>query len=136
MVLTYRYRYNGGEWEPVEQVVLFNKTPCHFGGYRLWFLCPRCRRRVAILYGASKYFLCRHCYHLTYTSQQESPALRLMSKAQNIRERLGGSTDLTDLFPDKPKNMHWKTYQRLRRVSEMARKQSWTIIEKRFGVMS
>jgi hypothetical protein len=27
---------------------------------------------VAVLYGAGKYFACRHCYDLTYTSCQES----------------------------------------------------------------
>ena len=42
--------------EQVDQVIPFDHTRCHFGGFRLWFLCPRCRRRVAILYGAGKYF--------------------------------------------------------------------------------
>lgn len=34
---------------------------------RPWFRCPRCPRcwqRVAVLYGADKRFLCRHCYRL------------------------------------------------------------------------
>jgi hypothetical protein len=40
---------------------------CCFGGARPYFICPglangvTCRRRVAKLYGAGRYFLCRHC---------------------------------------------------------------------------
>jgi hypothetical protein len=53
-------------------------TPCHLGGSRWWFLCPlsrngvACGRRVRKLYLSGKYFGCRHCHHLTYTSRQES----------------------------------------------------------------
>jgi hypothetical protein len=51
-----------------------------FGGLRWWFLCPltvngyACSRRVGKLYlpPGSRYFGCRHCYALTYTSCQES----------------------------------------------------------------
>lgn len=54
-------------------------TSCNFGGVRYWFICPliingrACRRRVSKLYLASgsKYFGCRHCHNLTYTSCQE-----------------------------------------------------------------
>ena len=72
MVLNYRYRINGGEWQPVEQSIIFDRTPCNYGGHRTWFRCPRCGKRVALLYGAGKLFLCRHCYDLAYGSQQET----------------------------------------------------------------
>lgn len=60
--------------------ILLKKTPCHFGGYRWWFVCPlsvngrHCGRRVGKLYMplGKKYFGCRHCYDLTYRSSQES----------------------------------------------------------------
>lgn len=50
-------------------------TPCRFGGKRYWFICPMyrnneyCGRRVGILYKNGKFFACRHCYKLTYASQ-------------------------------------------------------------------
>ena len=134
MVLNYRHRPHGGEWEQVEQTISFDRTLCNYGGHRTWFLCPRCWKRVAVLYGAGKYFFCRNCYDLTYSSQQESRADRLMRKARKIRERMGGGASLIDPFPDKPKNMHWKTYWRLRERSEHANTLSWLIMGQRLGI--
>ncbi len=136
MILTYRHRPHGGEWESVEQSIPFDKTACNYGGFRIWFLCPRCNRRVAVVYGAGKYFLCRHCYGLTYSSQQESKPYRLMRKARKIRARLGASNDLFESILFKPKNMHWKTFDYLRREADYANDLSWIIIEQRLGINS
>jgi hypothetical protein len=70
-------------------------------------------RRVAILYGPGRYFLCRHCYDLVYQSQWDNAMYRALHKAQAIRERLGGSANMMQPFPEKPKGMHWRTYERL-----------------------
>ncbi len=94
----------------------------------------KCWKRVAVHYAAGKYFFCRHCYDLTYSSKQESRPDRLMRKAQNIRQRLGGSANLSELFPWKPKNMHWKTYYRLREEAEQANNPSWLIMGQWFGL--
>jgi hypothetical protein len=119
VLLSYRYRRGSEDWQDIEEPVPLTWTPCHYGGQRPWFICPSvvqgriCGRRVAILYGAGRYFLCRRCYNLAYESQREDDATRLISKAQKIRQRLGGSASLMDPFPDKPKRMHWRTYERL-----------------------
>ena len=135
MILNYRHRPHRGEWEDVEQYISFDRTQCNYGGYRTWFLCPRCWKRVALLYGAGKYFLCRHCYNLTYPSQQESLSDRLIRKARKIRRRrLGGDDNLLSLFPWKPPRMHDKTYFRLREESERACTLSMLIMGKRFGI--
>jgi len=130
MVLKYRI---GANKEQVEQAIRFDRTPCYFGGYRKWFLCPRCWKRVAVLYGAGKYFLCRHCHNLTYSSQQESGPDRLMRKARKIRARLGASNNLMEPILFKPKNMHQKTFDRLRREADHANNLSWIIMAQRLG---
>lgn len=84
ITLSYRSFAYGDEWEDIEEVVRFDRTPCNYGGERLWFLCPHCRRRVAVLYGAGSRFLCRHCYNLPYQSQQETRIGRLFRKLDRI----------------------------------------------------
>jgi hypothetical protein len=116
--ITLLYRHRSGasrEWEDVQEPVSFEWTACTFGGERPWFICPGagCGRRVALLYGPGRYFLCRHCYDLVYESQRENAMYRALRRAQTIRERLGGSANMMKSFPEKPKGMHWKTYERL-----------------------
>ena len=121
--LTYRHRSgSGGEWEEVREPVPLTWTACNFGGERPWFVCPGagCRRKVAVLYGPGRYFLCRHCYDLSYQSQREDKANRGLRRVQNIRERLGGSANMTEPFPEKPKGMHHDTYMRLWREHHAA----------------
>jgi hypothetical protein len=127
-------RLNGGEWEDVEQTISFDRTSCNYGGFRTWFLCPRCWQRVALLYGAGKYFLCRHCYNLIYSSQQEGRADRLMRKARKIRARLGVGDDLMEPIWFKPKNMHQKTFDRLCEEAEQAENLGWIVAGQRFGL--
>lgn len=112
LVLNYRYRTHGNEWEDIEQPVLFDRTACNYGGERVWFLCPHCSRRVAVLYGAGAWFLCRHCYRLPYSSQQETYADRMRRKARKIRDSLGASNNLMEPVWEKPRGMHWRTFNK------------------------
>jgi hypothetical protein len=118
------------EWQSVQQRVPITWTACHFGGCRPWFRCTGytggryCGRRVALLYLAGKLFACRRCYGLAYTSQQESLWCRGLGKAQKIRMQLGGSPSMLEVFPDRPKGMHWKTYERLRRAHDLAQQKA------------
>jgi hypothetical protein len=112
IVLDYQLTERDGEPKDMRYSVRLTWTPCNYGGFRPWFECPGCYRRVGKLYGGAR-FLCRHCYGLAYNSQNESAWDRALSKCQNIRRRLGGTANMTEPFPDKPKGMHWRTYWRL-----------------------
>ena len=68
---------------------------------------------LAVLHAAGKWFMCRHCYDLGYESQREDKTHRALRRAQNIRQRLGSSANMTEQFPEKPKGMHHDTYMRL-----------------------
>jgi hypothetical protein len=127
VVLMYRSRsYGEADWKPVEQRVPITWTACRLGGRRPWFVCSvysagrYCGRRVALLYGAGELFACRRCYRQSYASQHEGLRHRGLAKAQKIRMRLGGSPSFLSDFPDKPKGMHWRTYDRLRRRHDVA----------------
>jgi hypothetical protein len=127
VVLAFRHQSWGDtEWQSVEQRVPITWTACHLGGRRPWFSCPAypggryCGRRVAVLYLAGKLCACRRCHGLAYASQQEASCWRGLGKAQKIRIQLGGSRNPLEAFPDRPKRMHWKTYDRLRRAHDLA----------------
>jgi hypothetical protein len=127
----YRSRsYGENDWKSVQQRVPITWTACHIGGRRPWFECVvystgrYCGRRVAVLYGAGKFFACRRCYDLAYASQHEALHHRGLGKAQKIRMRLGGSPNMLEPFPDKPKGMHWRTYERLRSSYDVAEARS------------
>jgi len=126
VILKFRSRRHGGDWAGVKQQFPVVWTPCRFGGERPWFTCSvfangtYCGRQVTKLYQAGRLFACRHCSRLTYASQQESAHDRGLRKAQTIRMRLGGTANMLDDFPEKPKGMHRRTYERLCRAHDAA----------------
>ena len=75
--------------------------------------CSGCGRRVSVLYGGAIY-ACRRYHQLVYESQREQSHDRALRRAQAIRTKLGCSGNMFEPFPNKPKGMHWRTYQRFR----------------------
>jgi hypothetical protein len=138
VVLSYRYCFSGSnEWKSIQQRVPISLTACHFGGQRPWFVCSaycngrHCGRRVAVLYAAGDLFACRRCYGLAYASQQETPRSRLIRRSRKIRTRLGGSPDLLQPFPKRPRGMHRRTYLHLRARDPFSPKASVGAFHKR-----
>lgn len=90
IVFNYRYQSREADWEPADPVVYFDRTPCHIGGQRLWFICPNCRRRCEVLCLAGKWPACRKCYRLPYRSQNEDLVGRLQSRQEKLEAMLWG----------------------------------------------
>jgi hypothetical protein len=127
VVLIYSVPVSGGsKRKTIQQRVPITWTDCHLGGRRPWFRCAlcmngqHCGRRVAFLYGADELFACRSCYGLSYANQHESPKYRHIGRARRIRMRLGGSEDLRQPFPLRPRGMHRRGYERLKSRGETA----------------
>lgn len=119
-VLDYKVRQYGEEWEPIKQPIRIAHADCNFGGGRPYFICPgvvdgrHCGRRVGKLFAGGSYFLCRHCYNVTYGSQSEARYDRMLRRANKMRMALGGEPGTAHWIADKPKGMWQRTYQRKR----------------------
>jgi hypothetical protein len=87
--ITVQYQWRG---EEVAQEIYFDWTPCNYGGLRPWLICIACGGRVALLYLRGKYFACRHCHNLTYTSCQEADS-RFRKFLRNS-DGFGGGEDM------------------------------------------
>ncbi len=115
--LDYRYREYGDDWQPVKQLIHYDRTPCNYGGERLWLLCPRCEKRVGVLYGVHILFLCRHCYKLPYASQNKGRIDTLINQQHKLGERIFEHYENGEGF-GKKKGLHWKTFNRLHKKYE------------------
>ena len=107
------YRVKSAD-ELVEQRVQTQTSPCNLGGQRHWFTCPRCSKRVAVLYAPGRYFACRQCGGLGYATQKEDAGDRASTKANKLRKRLGWPAGIAHGDGGKPKGMHWETFWQLK----------------------
>ena|ERR1700722_20116447 len=80
VVLRYHVLGPGGQRDPIDEGILLDRTKGGPGWQRLWFLCPGCGSRVAILYLKKYYFRCRLCLGLVYSSQKVTPSQRALSR--------------------------------------------------------
>jgi hypothetical protein len=90
----------------MRQCVPILTTPCTYGSARYWFGCPRCGRRVAILYLRNAGFGCRKCCRIAYKSQSEDQLDRTWRKQSKAEAKLGPGWQ-------RPKGMHQATRERL-----------------------
>jgi hypothetical protein len=109
--------------EPFDYAVWLERTPQHYGGHRLWWLCPRCGQRRAVLYGVASSdgrFGCigRHpnrpehrCMNLAYSTEAEDRTGRLWRKQRKLEARVNENRTGTRYV--KPKGMHWRTFNAL-----------------------
>ena len=104
-----------GLQDDVRQTICLVRVPCNFGGNRVYFRCvsakngPRCRKLVTKLYRVGRYFHCRHCHRLAYSSQSDDEMSRIHRRRNKIERRLGGKGRTSR----RPKGMWHKTYDRL-----------------------
>jgi hypothetical protein len=114
--LRYKVRVRGGEFEEVAEIIPIVRRHCRFGGSRFFFICPgrgdgsTCGRRTIKLHLSCRYFLCRHCNQLAYSSQYEQEWQRALRRANKLKQRLGIDVGIAEPFPVKPKGMWTRTY--------------------------
>lgn len=90
---------------PMRQTIRLEHTACNYGGTRSWFHCPRCQRRIAVLFLRNG-FVCRPCGRIAYGSQSEDALGRTWRRQHKLERRLGGGWG-------RPKGMHIATRARI-----------------------
>lgn len=102
---------------------------------RLYFLCPKCGKRVRYLYKKDGGIICRTCAKLNYASQQKSGMEEILYKMHDIVENklqysywMNENPDvyLPDLsYIPKPRYMRWEKYNELIYKYEQLRDEYW-----------
>lgn len=103
------YQYQGKEYR---YAVAVSSTACNYGGYRYWWHCPKCERRVGILY-CEGFYTCRHCIGANYATQLTQPIDKLFKNVADLRNRLGWQAGIAHGQGNRPKGMHQATFNRL-----------------------
>ena len=128
-------RYTHKKTDSVKQKIYFTYTSCNYGGERIWFQCPTCGRRCAVVYRSGKYFACRICCDLTYETSNETPLDRRFSKANKLRKRIGARPGVFNHLPIfKPKGMHQTTWDRIRNEIQCLEHRGIIELGRRLGV--
>lgn len=97
-------------------------TQCNYGGLRYWWQCPKCGRRVGVLYSLPWQFnewACRHCHGAVHESSRAGRYKREYDKATNLYLKYSRKrTEELRLFDflsmdDKPRRMHWRRWLKI-----------------------
>lgn len=136
VLMHYSRRLQNGQWDNSVSDVRLERTPCHLGGERVWWLCPEpsCSRRVAVLYAGDR-IACRHCHDLGYLCQGESAEGRAARQANKIRRKLGWPVGILNFPGGKPKGMHWKTFERMQAIHERHSQTALACISESLGLL-
>lgn len=98
------------------RTICTQQSKCHFGGERLWWTCPQCGNRCAVLHGDNADFACRACKRLTYATQKERAPDRAFRRANRTRRTLGWPPGVMHGIGPKPLGMRWATFDKLLRT--------------------
>lgn len=99
-------------------------TQCNYGGLRYWWQCPKCGRRVGVLYALPwawqfKEWACRHCHGAVHESSKTGVYKRECNKSMNLLFKYSRKP-LTALLPfdflsmeDKPPEMRFRAWLKI-----------------------
>ena len=95
--LLYTQTDDEGNKQHFDYKITLHRTPCNYGGWRYWFLCPLgtkgglpCGKISAVLYKAGDYFGCRRCHNLTYRCRKHNTnySLNYWFRSRKAMEKL------------------------------------------------
>jgi hypothetical protein len=112
LLFLFEAAFPSDEIQSVRQLIQLEWKTCGFSN-RALFRCPTCPAASRVLYlsPTTARWACRRCIGLVYASTREQPYDRLQRRANHLRERLGCPDGYGAMLPEKPKGMHWSTYE-------------------------
>ena len=81
-------------------------------------------------------YACTHCHKLAYRTQREQPHDRAGSRADKSRDRLGWEAGILNGNGEKPKGMHWRTFERLEAEHDTLVNQTLAGVMAKFGALA
>ena len=93
--------------------IRLTSTPCNYGGFRHWFACPRCGKRVSVLYGFR--LQCRHCANVVNASSRQGKTARNLAQIWRTIDKCSIDLDALSRIREwhRPKGMHRAKWQRI-----------------------
>jgi hypothetical protein len=103
------------------------KQPCNYGGYRYYFKCSSCLKRMRKVYFKNRIFECRKCLNLGYRSQRLKASSRFRETKSKI---LAGLILQYGSEVKRPPRM-WKTtyWKKLERIRCLERRSFFAYLE-------
>ena len=103
------------EVSQIRQRIRVSWSNCFLGGQRPWLHCPFCEARKAILLRGLGGYFCRSCLgNPSYASQIKAHTAVAILRFARSGCYSGVLASLKEPFPDRPRGMHRKTYNRMK----------------------
>lgn len=115
----FRHAIRADDEREIEYLVYLVRTPCRFGGWRWWWICPRTNSRVFKLFlpRGGHQFLSRRAYGLGYATRRMSALDRAVRAKDRIERKLWWDDDGN---PCPAPGMRRRTFERLAARRAMA----------------
>lgn len=106
---------SGTQPQKCDYTIKLDYTKCNYGNDRPWFICPKCEKRVGILYAKKGIFLCRKCQDLNYNSDRVSgnKMNELELKIYKTQDKLKMKHGIDNYAAKRLKGMHATTFEKL-----------------------
>jgi hypothetical protein len=115
---------------PERQTITIERTPCRFGGWRYYFVCPRLGHRCEVMPLLDGEFASRGAHAITYASQSEGELDRAYRRRDKLRGRLDGANGLRTPTGAK----HERLAVQWREAARKARALRSEALRRRFGM--
>jgi hypothetical protein len=111
---SYHFSINDGPQTKIKSTFRLERVPRHFGGFMFYMRCPKCDRRIRVIYMRDGYWLCKKCHDLQYSSTRATDSDNFIRQSNKYARKLGleggWQYDHVSAEYGRPKWMHKTTF--------------------------